>query len=108
MDLANSARDVWWSEAVADAPTSYRIGFRHRINNHCSVAHAVDLGHRDVLNFGADAWIENVFVDLVSETKRVKLLAESGDEFHFVTGENFSRRIIWVANNDCLGVFVES
>ena len=49
-----------------------------------------------------------MFVDLVGKAQYVKLLTEIRDEFQFVPGEYFSGRVVRVADDDRLGLFVES
>ena len=55
-------------------------------------------------NFGV---VDNVLVDLVSEAQRIKLFAQPGDEFHLVSCEDFSCRIVWIADYDRLCFFIE-
>src|SRR6185295_13224474 len=107
MDLTNGVRNFRGRDAVTNTPASHRISFRHRVDHDGSFAHAVELGHRDVFDLSAFAWIKNVLVDLVREAEGVELDAKSGDEFHLVACENFSRRIIWIANDDRFRLLVE-
>src|SRR5215211_7176541 len=99
MYLANRARDLRRGYAITNAPTGHRISFRHRVNDDCAFPHAVELGHRDVFDLGAVARVEDVFVNLIREAKRIELLAEPGDKLHLVASENFSSRIIRIAND---------
>src|SRR2546425_1648465 len=107
MYFANRACYFRAGDAVTDAPTGDRIRFRHRIDDHRAIAHPSDLGHRDVLDFGGIAWIQNVFVDLVGEAEGVELATESADKFHFVASENFSCRIVGIADDDRFGFWIE-
>src|ERR1043166_10170765 len=58
-------------------------------------------------NLGVFTWIHNVFVNLVSEAKRVELLTKAGDEFHFVARENFAGGIVGIADDDRSGLWIE-
>src|SRR6185369_14789701 len=104
MDLANSAGDLRRRDAITDPPAGHRISLGHRIDDHRPLAHAGNLGHRDVRDLRAFTRIENVLVNLVSETKRIELLAESGDKFHLSAAENFPRGIVWIADDDGPGL----
>src|SRR2546425_5311825 len=60
-----------------------------------------------MLDLCSFARIENVFVDLVGETEGVELATKSADEFHFVASEHFAGRVIGIADDDCLGLWIE-
>src|SRR5262245_65913360 len=99
MDLANAARDSRRCDAIAHAPASHRICFRHRVHNHRAVAHTLDLSHRNMFDFCAFTLIENVFVNLIGEAERIKLLTETGDEQHLLASENFARWISGITDD---------
>ncbi len=107
MNLPDRARDLRRRDTVTDTPASDGISFRHRVDYDSSLAHPVELGHRDVFDLCAVTRIKNVLVDLVSEAKRVKLLAKPGNEFHLTAGKNFACRIIRIADDDGFRLFVE-
>ena len=48
-----------------------------------------------------------MFVNLVGEAERVKLLTERGDEFHLFPRKNFAGGIVGIANDDRPGFVVE-
>src|SRR5687768_3981460 len=107
MNFANRARYLGGCNAVTDSPTSNRISFRHRVDDHGALTHPVNLCHRDMLYLCALARIENMFVDLVREAERVKFLAKSGDKFHLFTTEDFPGGVVWITNDNRFGVGVE-
>src|SRR6476469_7795359 len=107
MNFANAVCDLRRSDAVTNTPASHRISLRHRVDDHSSIPHATELGHRNVFDVGAFARIKNMLVNLVGEAERVKLLTEAGDKLHLIASENFSGRIVWIADDDRLGFLIK-
>ena len=108
MHLANRAGDFRRSDAITNSPSGYRISLGHRVHDHRALAHACDLCHRDMGDLGGFAGIENVFVDLVSKTERVKFLAQSGDELHLSARKDLAGRIVGIADNYGSCLWIES
>ena len=52
--------------------------------------------------------INDMFVNLVGKADSIKFLAQIGNKFEFVKAENFSGRIVRVADNYCLCFFIKS
>src|SRR5215813_12573788 len=57
---------------------------------------------------GADARVKDVLVNLVREAKRVELLTERCDEFHFGAREDLAGGIVGIAENDGAGLLIKS
>src|ERR1043166_248177 len=85
------SRAMRWNSSPASARSSTRSASRMRSTS----------------TFFTLARVKNVLVDLIREAERVELLAEAGYEFHLIARENFSGRIIRIANDDRFRLLVE-
>ena len=100
MDFRHGGNNVRVGQGIADAPACHGIGLGKAVQQDGAVLHLRQPGKADM----PLAAVGQVTVDFIGNYNQVMLYGKAGNGNQLLSGKNGSCRIVWVADEQCLGL----